>query len=149
MTRGELWTAADYVVVDVEGNGGRPPELVEVALVPIRQGSIGHSRTWLVRPATPITWQARKVHGISDDDVADAPTIGDVAEDVLAALGDSILVGHAVHVDIDVLSRTLPGWRPTHAIDTLRLSRRAFDLPSYSLGTLVGHPASMSACPAR
>ncbi|PUB32568.1 exodeoxyribonuclease X [Promicromonospora sp. AC04] len=139
MSRDEGWAAADYVVVDVEGNGARLPHLVELALVPVRQGRIGTARTWLVRPADPITWQATRVHGITNDDVAEAPPVRQIAAEVLEVLGDAVLVGHAVHVDVDVLSRSLPGWVGPVTIDTLRLARRVFDLPSYSLSALVEH----------
>src|SRR5438477_225358 len=67
------WTSSRIVVADVEGNGRRPPSLVEAALVPIVDGRIGEPATWLVRPAEPITWQATRVHGISNQEVADLP----------------------------------------------------------------------------
>lgn len=139
MTHEQDWTTADYVVVDVEGNGAQPAQLVEFALVPVHQGTIGPARAWFVRPPEPITWQARRVHGISNDDVAHAPPVEEVAEEILEALGDSVLVGHAVHVDVAVLSRSLPGWVVPDTIDTLKLARRTFDLPSYSLASLVEH----------
>jgi len=44
------WTSLNYVVVDVEGNGQRPPDLVELAAVPIIGGRIGDAQSWLVRP---------------------------------------------------------------------------------------------------
>ncbi|MCF4122018.1 3'-5' exonuclease [Antribacter sp. KLBMP9083] len=135
------WDALDYVVVDVEGNGAYPPELVEVAVVPVRRGSIGGPRAWLVRPPSPITWQARRVHGITNQDVASAPRIDHVAGEVLAALGvdgsQAAVVGHNVRVDLDVLTRSLPGWTPVEVFDTLRLSRHLWNLPSHSLGALV------------
>ncbi|GAA4715028.1 exodeoxyribonuclease X [Promicromonospora umidemergens] len=134
-----VWDEADYVVVDVEGNGARPPELVEVAVVPVRRGKIEKARTWLLRPPTPISWQAHKIHGISNDDVADAPAVGEVAGEIRAVLGSAIPVGHGVHVDVDVLRRSLPGWEVPVALDTLKLARRAFDLPSYGLSALVEH----------
>lgn len=134
-----VWSEADYVVVDVEGNGARPPELVEVAVVPVRHGKIEKARAWLLRPPTPISWQARKIHGISNDEVADAPTVEEVAQEIRAALGNAIPVGHGVHVDVDVLRRSLPGWEPPLALDTLKLARRAFELPSYGLSALVEH----------
>jgi DNA polymerase III epsilon subunit-like protein len=139
---GQRWHEVDYVVVDVEGNGARPPELVEVAVVPIRAGAIGEPTSWLVKPPSAITWQARKVHGISDHDVADAPELVEVADEVRAALGahaagDVVVIGHHVHVDLDVLTRCLPGWQPTIAYDTLRLARWLVELPTYRLGTLV------------
>lgn len=128
MSRDEGWAAAEYIVVDVEGNGARPSHLVELALVPVRQGRIGTARTWLVRPADPITWQATRVHGITNDDVAEAPPVRQIAAEVLEVLGGTVLVGHAV-----------PGWVGPVTIDTLRLARRVFDLPSYSLSALVEH----------
>jgi exodeoxyribonuclease X len=139
MTLDEPWTAAAYVVIDVEGNGAQPPELVELAVVPLRGGIIGDVATWLVRPPTPITSHARQIHGISNDDIAGAPGIDDVVPDVRNALGDAIPVGHAVHNDLAVLRRVLPGWDPPFALDTLRLARHTLDLPSYGLGALVEH----------
>ena len=146
------WDDVDYVVVDVEGNGARPPDLVEVAAVPVRGGVVGKPLVWLIRPPVPITWQARKIHGISNDDVANAPTIDTVADEIKAALGDAIPVGHAVHVDLDVLHRSLPDWDHPTALDTLKLARHAFDLESYKLTALVEHrrldtdlPAGMKA----
>jgi hypothetical protein len=47
------WTSLDYAVVDVEGNGQQPPDLVELAVVPVRSGVIGESASWLVRPGRP------------------------------------------------------------------------------------------------
>jgi DNA polymerase III epsilon subunit-like protein len=39
-----------YAVVDVEGNGQQPPDLVEVAVVPVAAGIIGAPASWLVNP---------------------------------------------------------------------------------------------------
>lgn len=139
MTADAPWSSLDYVVIDVEGNGARPPELVELAVVPINDGQIGEPCSWLVRPPSPITWQARKVHGISTADVADQPAFADVADAVSEALGDAIPVGHNVRIDLDVLTRTLPRWTPSEAFDTLRLARKTWSLPSHRLGALVEH----------
>ena len=37
-----------YAVVDVEGNGQQPPDLVDVAVVPVARGIIGPVASWLV-----------------------------------------------------------------------------------------------------
>lgn len=133
------WDDLDYAVIDVEGNGNRPPDLVELAVVPIRRGRIGEARTWLVKPSAPIQWYARNIHGISNDDVADAPTIHDVTHEIRTTLGSLVPVGHNVHIDLDVVMRALPGWVPAEAFDTLKLARRAWNLPTYRLGELVAH----------
>src|SRR5918911_4095901 len=80
------WTSLTYVVVDVEGNGQQPPGLVELAAVPIIGGVIGEPSCWLVKPDTPITHFARKVHSITNDTVADAPIFDDIKHAVLEAL---------------------------------------------------------------
>lgn len=47
------------------------------------------------------------------------------------------MVGHHVHIDLDVLTRSLPGWTPPAALDTLRLARAAHPgLASCRLGAL-------------
>ena len=75
----------DYLVLDVEGNGQHPPDLVELAIVPVHGGQIGTARSWLLRPTRPITGLARRIHGIGNHDIADAPTIDEVRDDIRAA----------------------------------------------------------------
>lgn len=50
----------------LEGNGAGPPDRVEPAIVPIVSGQIGTPRSWLVRPPSPISWQARRMHDIAN-----------------------------------------------------------------------------------
>jgi exodeoxyribonuclease X len=132
------WSTLRYVVVDVEGNGHQPPELVELAVVPIVGGVVGEPASWLVKPPHPVRYFATSVHGLKTTDVADCPPITAVADEVLKALDAAALVAHTAHVDVDVLRRELGGWQPPEVFDTLRLARRLVpDLPNYKLGTLV------------
>lgn len=132
------WHTARLIAVDVEGNGARPPELVELAIVPVIGGVIGQVQTWLVAPTSPITWQATRIHGITNEDVKDLPPFSSVERDIRAHLGEGVLVAHNAHVDLDVITRQLPGWQPAAVIDTLKLSRRLNpDRPSHKLGELV------------
>jgi len=132
------WIRLRYVVVDVEGNGQQPPELVELAVVPIFGGVVGEPMSWLVRPEHPIKHIATTFHGLTTSDVADCPKITDITPDVLAALDASALVAHNAHVDVGVLRRELPGWEPPEVFDTLKLARRLIPgQSSYKLGALV------------
>ena len=132
------WRALRYVVVDVEGNGQQPPDLVELGTVTIIDGIVGEPGAWLFRPGTPITAMARRVHGISNQDVAPAPAFADLADGVRARLDGSVLVAHNAGVDLGVLKRKLPGFAPADVLDTLKLSRRLLPgQPSYRLGSLV------------
>lgn len=127
-----------YVVVDVEGNGQHPPDLVELAAVPIVGGVIGETRSWLVKPPQPITPMSRRIHGITNEAVADAPPFAAVHDEVAAVLRADALVAHNAYVDLGVLGRELADWKPPEVFDTLRLARRL--LPgagSYKLGALV------------
>jgi exodeoxyribonuclease X len=56
------WSTLRYVVVDVEGNGHQPPELVELAVVPIVGGVVGEPASWLVKPPHPVRYFATSVH---------------------------------------------------------------------------------------
>jgi exodeoxyribonuclease X len=132
------WSTKRYVVVDVEGNGQQPPDLVELGITTILDGAIGEPGAWLFRPGGPITAMARRVHGISNEDVAEAPVFADLAADLRARLDGPVLVAHNAGVDLGVLKRKLPGFAPADVLDTLKLSRRLLPgQPSYRLGSLV------------
>jgi exodeoxyribonuclease X len=132
------WTSPRYVVVDVEGNGAQPPDLVELAAVPIIGGVVGEPSTWLVRPETPITGFARRIHGISNTAVADAPVFADIKDDVLRSLDADGIVAHNAHVDVGILQRKLGDWECPEVFDTLALARRLLpDAGSHRLGALV------------
>lgn len=132
------WTKTRYAVVDLEGNGQRPPDLVELAVVPITGGVIGEPATWLVRPETTITGFAQRIHGITGEMVAAAPAFAEIEKDVRLALDGATFVAHNAPVDLGVLRRKLDGWEPDEVFDTLKLARRLRpERVSYRLGALV------------
>ncbi len=132
------WTGLNYAVVDVEGNGQQPPDLVELAIVPIVGGIVGEPSSWLVRPDTPIKFHATRIHGLSNKDVADAPVFADIRDEVLGALDGAALVAHNAHVDVGVLGRKLGDWECPEVFDTVKLARRMLpEQESYRLGSLV------------
>ncbi|MBM7786839.1 3'-5' exonuclease [Tenggerimyces flavus] len=129
-----------YAVVDVEGNGQSPPDLVEIAVVPVSASlEIGDFRSWLVRPPRPITAVVTsKVHGITNDDVASEPSWASVADEVAAALAGRVLVAHNASVERSVLARHLPSYAPSEVIDTLALARRTWpELAGHGLDALI------------
>lgn len=132
------WTSLSYVVVDVEGNGQQPPDLVEVATVPIIGGIIGEPSSWLVEPERPIKFFATRIHGLTNQDVDSAPRFTAIADEVRQALTADVLVAHNAHVDVGVLQRQLGEWECPEVFDTLKLARRLLpDVDSYKLSTLV------------
>lgn len=124
--------------IDVEGDGNSPPDLVDLAIAQIEDwATISGWRRWLFKPERRITRFATGIHHIRNKDVSDAPAFEECASNIRTLLDGATVIGHNVKVDIDVLCRKLPGWRPKRAIDTLRLAKRL--LPgkaSYSLQNL-------------
>lgn len=95
-----------YAVVDVETTGFAArtrDRVVEIALVLTDpDGRVQHEWSTLVNPLRDVgpSW----VHGIHARDVANAPTFGDIAEDVMAALSGRTLVAHNVGFDFGFLA---------------------------------------------
>lgn len=132
MTWEKVW------VVDVEGNGATPAEIVEIALQElIDLQPSGRAFHWLIKPQEPISPVVTRIHGITNADVAEAPSIDDIAEDILTWTGGSVIVGHNVRVELDIINRSIPDWMPSAAIDTLKLARSLRPgLESYGLEKL-------------
>lgn len=128
------------LVVDTEGNGASPPDLIELAAVPITAGAVrpGAIRQTLVRPPTPVTPLATSVHGLTNQDLANAPIWETIAPVVRADLDGAWIAAHNATVDYRLLARLLPDWEPAGVICTLRLARgRRPDLPRHTLDALI------------
>ncbi len=87
---------APFAVVDVETTGLSPrhDRIVELAIVVLRPGEEPQIvLDSLVRPERPMA--ATEIHGIVDADVADAPTFGELAPSILAALANRVACSHS------------------------------------------------------
>jgi DNA polymerase III subunit epsilon len=136
--------------IDVEGSGKTPPEIVELAIVEMDGLKLTHvTKRWRLHPKNGISPAVSRIHGIWEEDVAAAPEIEDIADDLLMWLEDLPVVGHNVRVELELLGRALDDWRPTAAFDTLRVARRL--LPNEEkhglehLGAALGLEASAAA----
>ena len=130
------------VVVDVEGNGQTPPDLVEVAALPIRDGRPDKATAgaWLIRPPRPVSPFAARIHGLTNQKLEGCPTWGTVAGDVRKTLEGAWICAHNASVDHGVLSRHLPNWEPAGVLDTLRLARATYkDTRKHGLDALIEH----------
>mgnify|MGYP001827850464 CR=1 FL=1 len=84
----------------------------------------------------PITWSAQKVHGISPEDLAGAPTLLSLWPVLSKHFGGSVLVAHGHGTEKRFL-RTFPAHPFGPWVDTLTLARAAWpDLEEHSLGSL-------------
>jgi DNA polymerase-3 subunit epsilon len=101
-------TELDYVVFDCETTGlepGRGDEIVAIGAVRIHQGRVMHGETFelLANPERPIPALASSIHGIHDDDVADAPPADEAVRRFHAFAGDAVLVGFNIAFDMRFL----------------------------------------------
>lgn len=98
----------------------------------IRREPDGSTRAFqrLVRPPVPMGKGARKVHGITDEELAEAPPFSEVADEVLALLEGAVFVSHNVPFDLGFLELELAearrSWAAAPAFDTLEIARRLF-----------------------
>ena len=124
--RGELPVPSGYAVFDCETTGVAPDEdeIVSLALVLLDRDGVETQRfSSLVRPSVPIPAAASAVHGIHDDDVADAPTFAQLAGRLLGLLGSRVFVAHNASFDLAMLQHAFEnaglGYQPASVACTL------------------------------
>ncbi len=133
-----------FVAFDVETTGLHPvgDRILEVGAVRFGFDGMGETYESLVNPGRSIPPDATRLHGISDADVAGAPSFAALCGDLLAFLGGAILVAHHAPFDASFLlsecDRAGAAPPAIAALDSCTLSRIAFpDFPSHSLDELV------------
>ncbi|WP_125778274.1 3'-5' exonuclease [Antribacter gilvus] len=90
------------VILDTETTG-LDGYLVEVAVIDAATGET--LLDTLVQPGAEVEDGAREVHGITDADLADAPTFAEVLPDLAAAVGDRVVLAYNADFDRTVLRR--------------------------------------------
>ncbi|HEV8698001.1 MAG TPA: polyribonucleotide nucleotidyltransferase [Candidatus Limnocylindrales bacterium] len=129
----------ELVVLDVETTGTDPKvgDLVEIAAVKVNGGSITDRWSTLVNPGRPIV--GNQMHGLTDADVAGAPSPAEAVAKALDFIGDALIVGHNVGFDLGFLEEALPAahFEPGRYLDTLALARDGYpEVGQYKLETL-------------
>jgi len=98
-----------FVVIDTETTGFRAyagDEIVSIAMLEMQGTTLtGRRYETLINPRRPIPEVSRAIHGISDADVRDAPTLDDVLPELLEFIDHGVLVGHHVNFDLRFLNR--------------------------------------------
>lgn len=83
-------------IFDLETTGVQVTKdrIVEMAAVKIHPDGTEEIKRWLVNPGMPIPPETTAIHGISDDDVADAPTFKEIGGEIINFIGNSDLGGY-------------------------------------------------------
>ena len=124
-----------YAVIDLETTGfdSLRDRIVEVAIVQTDGYVIENRWSSLVAPGRPIPPMAFATHGISDEDVEDAPELWSLLPQIEDLVEGRTIVAHHATFDRNFLWTLREPW-----ICTLELARKAYPhAPSHRLGRLV------------
>ena len=133
------------VVFDTETTGLDPRDghrLVEFAAIEmIGRVPTGRHLHFYLNPQRQMPREAEAVHGLTDDFLADKPLFAERAAEMLAFLGDSMLVAHNARFDFGFLNFELervglPRIDEERMVDTLELARKRFPGAKHSLDAL-------------
>jgi DNA polymerase III epsilon subunit family exonuclease len=94
-----------YVVFDLETTGGNPEKngITEVCALKVREGEIIARFYSLVNPKIPVPPIVRKMTGITNQMLKDAPEIHEVMPGLIEFIGDAIVVSHNAIGDLGFL----------------------------------------------
>lgn len=135
MIRDTLFTAIDFESAGTSPGKTDAPVQVGTCSWSLTDG-ITDEWTSYIYTDQPITWAAQKVHGITSDDLLDAPRLMLLWPHLKNRLSTAAVVAHGHGTEKRFLN-AFPGHGFGPWIDTLQLSRAAWPhLPSHSLGDL-------------
>lgn len=124
-----------YAVIDLETTGFSAVHdaVVEMACVIVHGRVIVDTWSTLVNPGRTIPAYATRVHGITDEDVANAPSFELAQRRLYHMCRGSTVVAHNASFDLGFL----PALHRLPSLCTVRLARRAFpDAPNFKNQTL-------------
>lgn len=129
----EKWKDLTLAVVDVETTGLDPLEdrITEIGIIRFENRAVVETYGQLVNPGMPIPEESTRITGISDEDVKDAPSFEEIAEEVHQRLQGVGIVAYNLSFDRSFIRRELercglewPDESPT--LDPLIFARQFF-----------------------
>lgn len=110
-----------YVVVDVETTGNsynKGSRIIQISAVVVKDRKIMEQYTSFVNPQMPIPAFIRDLTGITEEEVADAPTFDEIASNIHSLLEGAIFVAHNVKFDRSFVSGELKNAGFSNPIET-------------------------------
>ncbi|EHJ52111.1 exonuclease domain-containing protein [Streptococcus macacae] len=130
---------SDYCVLDTETTGlsAYYDEVIEIGILRIRDNKIVGRYSQLIQPKYEIDPFITSLTGITNEMVANMPSILDVKEEVLAFIGDDIIIGHNTSFDIRFLNEGFKELLDNRYMDTIQFARKLYpELKHYRLSDL-------------
>lgn len=131
-----------YAIVDIETTGGNAnhSRIIEVAVYIHNGMEVTDTYQTLVHPGCSIPSYITALTGIHDGMLSDAPSFGDIAEELYLLLENKVFIAHNVNFDFSFLKNEFAMAGYTYAakrLCTVRLSKKLVPgMGSYSLGRL-------------
>lgn len=97
-----------FVAIDLETTGlAETAEIIEIGLCKVEHGEITATLSYLVKPLNIIPTDITLITGIDNQMVKDSPTWEEIEPEILAFLGDNLLVAHNISFDRTILENHL------------------------------------------
>ncbi|WP_343272878.1 ATP-dependent DNA helicase DinG [Lentibacillus songyuanensis] len=133
-----------FAVIDLETTGHTPAKhdkIIEIGIVTIENNQISNTFSTFLNPQRDIPLFVTNLTGISDKDVADAPTFEKKADEIAAMFTDCYLVAHNVPFDLGFLNEELAAHKRARltnpVLDTVELARILYpQAPSFKLAQI-------------
>lgn len=145
ITGARIAKQTDYIVLDTETTGLSPSKdrVIEIGILEVSGGQVVNTFGSLINPGIPVPASASSVNGLTDADLAGAPTYAEIAPTVAGLVLGKVIVAHNASFDIKFICAMLEeaGFEgEIKYIDTLGYARKCLpDLPNHKLQTLAEH----------
>ncbi len=130
-------------IVDVETTGASAiyGRIIEIAVIRVENGKIRRTFQSLVNPQRFVPFSVEQLTGITNDDVADAPSFRGIARDLFRILDGAIFVAHNARFDYGFVKNEFGRIGKTfnaRCLCTVKLSRRLFpEHRNHNLSTII------------
>ena len=129
-----------FAAIDFESAGsapGRTDEPVQIAIAHLMGTEISEALCSYVKTENSVTWAARKVHGITDSMIKDAPRFVDLWPRIKSDMEGCWIIAHGAATEKRFL-RVFPFHSFGPWVDTLDLARSIYpSIASHSLGEVI------------
>ncbi|MEA3506100.1 MAG: 3'-5' exonuclease, partial [Elusimicrobiota bacterium] len=120
-----------FTIIDTETTGLYPKagdRISEIGALRVKNGKKEDSLSTLVNPGRPIPPISKKITGITDEMVKDAPSFSEIQDDIIELMDDAVLIFHNAVFDLSFLHYEIdkPNFLPISnpVVDTLLLARK-------------------------
>ena len=133
------------IILDIETTGLEYKEghrIIEIGCIELNKKEVGSNYHQYVNPSKTLTEDNIKIHGITNEYLADKPLFEEIADDFLEFIKDSSIIAHNASFDIGFLNFELeklskPVIEKKRVIDTIKIARERFPGQQVSLDALI------------